>query len=133
MEKTTKRGIKRFSVNIELMREKMKEKELSNETPKCNQSYLSRLSATLEGAKGNCSVINKKSSLWVYGLLGPYLLGFILITILCFALVDISLDSYFNILAENFSLIGLWSIGYFLLSLCVLIYILSVSAANKYL
>jgi len=116
-------------VNIELMREKMKEKEFNNEMPAYNKSSLGRLATTFEGAKG----INKKSSLWVYGLLGPYLLGFILITILCFALVDISLDSYFNILAENFSLIGLWSIGYFLLSLCVLIYIFSVSVANKYL
>jgi len=63
-----------------------------------------------------------KYSLWIFALLTPYVLGFLLVTVLCLSLVDISLDTYSQVLVESFSLIGLWSIGYFLISIIVLVY-----------
>ena len=120
-------------MNIELMRAKMKEKELhhADEQQECSKSYTDRILATLKGTGGNCSVVNEKFSLWLYSILGPYLLGFILITILCLSLVDISLGTYFTILAEHFSVFGLWTIGYFLLSILFLVYMFTTYALNR--
>lgn len=115
------------------MREKMKEKELWEEglTEKCERSYADRILATLNGARGKCSIVNEKFSLWVLGIVAPYLLGFILITVLCFSLVDISLGSYFTILADNFSVFGLWTIGYFLLSTVLILYLFTAYVLDR--
>jgi len=112
-------------MNVELMRQKMQENTSHGveKLQECELGYLDRLLATLNGARGKCSVINEKISMWIFSILVPYLIGFILITVLCLSLVDISLGSYFTILAENFSIFGLWTIGYFLLSGLFLIYL----------
>jgi len=111
-------------MNVELLRAKMKEKELLEEQMQieCKKSIGERIKATLTGARSRCSFLNTEYLIGLYGLLVPYLLGFIVITILCLSLVDISLDSYFEILAESFSITGLWVIGYFLLSILLSIY-----------
>ena len=68
------------------------------------------------------SAFSAKYSLWIFALLTPYVIGFLLVTFLCLSLVDISLNTYSQVLVESFSLIGLWSIGYFLISIIVFIY-----------
>ncbi len=70
----------------------------------------------------NSSAFSEKYALWIFALFTPYVLGFIIITVLCLSLVDISLDTYFKVLADSFSLLGLWTIGYFLLSLLIIMY-----------
>ena len=109
-------------MNMALMREKMKERELQ-EIEQDNKSYLNRFSTTFQGARSNYPTISEKYSLWIFSILAPYVLGFVLITILCLSLVDISLDSYFTILVDNFSVFGLWTIGYFILSIFLIVYL----------
>lgn len=85
-------------------------------------SFSERIKATLEGTEGNCSFLSTEFIVGLSGLFLPYILGFIVISVFCLTLVDISLDTYFKVLADNFSLVGLWSIGYFLISLLIMLY-----------
>ena len=119
--------------NVELMRAKMKEKELLDEHMQieCKKSFGERLKATLAGASSRCSILNTKYIIGLYSLFVPYILGFIVITILCLSLVDISLSSYFEILAESFSVTGLWVIGYFLISILTFIYFISIYVKSR--
>ncbi len=85
-------------------------------------STISPLDNLMNKFNKESSAMNEKYSLWFFVLITPYVIGFILITVLCLSLVDITLDTYFTVLMESFSLIGLWTIGYFILSLLVLAY-----------
>jgi len=93
--------------------------DLQNNAEVSNNGEISHL--TYQFGK-NSSAFSKKYSLWIFVLLVPYVLGFIIITVFCLSLVDISLDAYFKVLADNFSLLGLWTIGYFLISLLIIMY-----------
>jgi len=112
-------------MNIELMRAKMKEKERLNTNIQIDdqKNYENRIKTALLGAQSKYTVFNTKFTIGFYSLIVPYVLGFIVITVLCLSLVDISLDAYLSILSESFSLTGLWTIGYFLLSVLVFIYL----------
>ena len=128
--KKSGKNARRTKMNLELMRTKMKEKE-HEEIAECSQSDRDRLWATFTGARGKCSMINEKYSLWMLAMIAPYLLGFILITILCLSMVNISMDTYFTVLAENFSVFGLWTIGYFLFSIIIIFYLVTKVAIRR--
>ncbi len=89
----------------------------------CKSSFSERIKATLEGSEGKCSFLHPELIVGLSGLFLPYILGFIVISVLCLSMVDISLNTYFAILAESFSVTGLWTIGYFSLSVLVFLYI----------
>ena len=89
----------------------------------CSNTMSGRIKATLLVTKSKCALVNSEYTLGLYGLLLPYALGFMVISILCLTMVDISLSSYLEILAESFSMTGLWAIGYFLFSILFLLYI----------
>lgn len=117
-------------MNVESMRTKMNGKERLNAEMQveCNDSFSERIKATLESSEGRCSFLNTELILGLSGLLLPYILGFVVISVLCLSMVDISLNTYFAILAESFSVTGLWTIGYFFLSVLFFLYI-----ATRYL
>jgi len=89
----------------------------------CRSSFSERIKATLEGSEDKCSFLHPELLVGLSGLFLPYILGFIVISVLCLSMVDISLNTYFAILAESFSVTGLWTIGYFFLSILFFIYI----------
>ncbi|GEM_PF-4513796 len=112
-------------MNIELMRAKINEKEhLDTDIQmECKNSFSERIKATLVGSEGNCSFLNTELIIGLGSLFLPYILGFIVISVFCLSMVDISLNTYFTILAESFSVTGLWTIGYFFLSVLFFFYI----------
>ena len=114
-------------MSIELMREKIKKKEylLESRQTECKESIGIRIKLTLLGDHGKCSFLNTELIIGLGSLLLPYILGFIVITVFCLSMVDISLNTYFAILAESFSVTGLWTIGYFFLSILFFIYIVT--------
>ena len=114
-------------MNVEQMYAKMKEQEYfdADMQMECKHSPSERIKATLAGSEDRCSFLNTELIVGLSGLLLPYLLGFIVISILCLSMVDISLNTYFTILAESFSVTGLWTIGYFSLSVLFVFYIVA--------
>jgi len=112
-------------VNVESMRTKMNAKEHLNVEiqMECKNNFIERIKATLADSEGRCSFLNTELIVGLGSLFLPYILGFIVISILCLSMVDISLNTYFAILTESFSMTGLWVIGYFFLSILFLIYI----------
>ena len=114
-------------MNIELMRTKMNAKEHLNVEiqTECKNSFSERIKATIAGSEGRCSFLNTELIVGFGSLFLPYILGFIVISVLCLSMVDISLNTYFAILAESFSVTGLWTIGYFFLSILFFIYIVT--------
>ena len=120
-------------MNIGLMREKMEEQARLSEGMqiKCEKSIGARIRATLADVQGKCSFLNTELTIGLSSLLLPYILGFIVITILCLSMVDISLSTYFEILAESFSVTGLWTIGYFSLSVLFMLYMLARYLFNR--
>jgi len=114
-------------MNVELMRAKMKEKEYLDVDMQmeCKNSFSERMKATLAGEQGRCSFLNTELIVGLGSLLLPYILGFIVISAFCLSMVDISLNTYFAILAESFSVTGLWIIGYFSLSVLFVLYIVT--------
>jgi hypothetical protein len=114
-------------MNVESMRTKMNAKEHLNVEiqMECKNSFSERIKATLADSEGRCSFLHTELILGLGSFLLPYILGFIVITVLCLSMVDISLNTYFTILTESFSVTGLWTIGYFFLSILFFIYIVA--------
>jgi len=114
-------------MNVESMRTKMNEKEHLNVEiqMECKNNFSERIKATLADSEGRCSFLNTELIVGLGSLFLPYILGFIVITVLCLSMVDISLNTYFVILAESFSVTGLWTIGYFFLSILFFIYFIT--------
>jgi len=112
-------------MKVESMRSKMNAKERLDVKiqMECKRSFSERIKATLEGSEDKYSFLSTEFIIGLSGLFLPYILGFIVISVLCLSMVDISLNTYFAILAESFSVIGLWTIGYFSLSILFFIYI----------
>lgn len=114
-------------MNVESMRAKMYEEEYldAGMQKECKNSFSERIKATLSYEQGSCSFLNTELIIGLGSLLLPYILGFIVITVLCLSMVDISLNTYFAILADSFSVTGLWTIGYFSLSVLFVLYIVT--------
>jgi len=114
-------------MKVESIRSNMNEKEHVNAEAQMEdkRSFNERIKATLEREESNYSFLSTDFIVGLSGLFLPYILGFIVISVLCLSMVDISLNTYFAILAESFSVIGLWTIGYFFLSILFLIYIVA--------
>ena len=114
-------------MNIESMRAKINEKKHLNADMQmeCKHSFSERMKATFTDSEGRCSFLNTELTIGLASLLLPYILGFIVISVLCLSMVDISLSTYFKILAESFSVTGLWTIGYFSLSVLFVLYIIT--------
>ena len=54
----------------------------------------------------------------------PYIVGSLVLVLACFLVVDVSLSTYVAVMEESFSTIGIWGIGYFVVSTIMLLFTL---------
>jgi len=101
-----------------------KDKTTSTTTPqKQKQNYIhfakKEVKTTIK------KMVFSKAGASILSIFSPYLVGLLSVILICLVVIDVSFDTYIKLIKEHFSFVGIWTIGYFLITSTALLIIIS--------